>query len=207
MYLALKTVSFFFWQIEQLLVVVKNSNDIGNTELETFDSQSLQAKIRLASLISRSSNSPTFWSQYVLQAIKDLTVGRLGNEGTGSRHFIINSLFCLWVHAKCRLKDALRHTYVALCMRSVIRCFHDVCAVHIRWNSVQGCSELLVVKWLGLSVTVRVRVRAGDRKWTFFFYFKKVTDTFVLPSWPSLSLVRRPYGTPQQNYEVDSNMQ
>ena len=49
------------------VAMVGNSNDTGNAELETFDSQILQAEIKLASLISRSLNSPTFWSQYVLQ--------------------------------------------------------------------------------------------------------------------------------------------
>ena len=32
-------------------------------------------------------------------------------------------------------------------------------------------SNLLGVKWLGLSVTIRVRVRAGDREWISFFSF------------------------------------
>ena len=34
--------------------------------------------------------------------------------------------------------------------------------------------KLLVVKWLGLRVTVRLRrVRAGDREWTSLLYLKK----------------------------------
>ena len=36
------------------------------------------------------------------------------------------------------------------------------CNVHIRWKSVHGRTKLFVVKWLGHSVTVRVRV--GDRE-------------------------------------------
>ena len=55
-------------------------------------------------------------------------------------------------------------------MRSVIQHLHDVCAVHIRRSSVHGRSKLLVVKWLGLGVTVRVR--AWDRKWIPFFFKK-----------------------------------
>ena len=87
-------------------------------------------------------------------------------------------------------KGELHHTYIVLCMRSVVRYLHDVCVVHTRRNSVHGCSKFLVVKWLGLSVTVRVRVRAGDRKWILFFLsILKVTKTFVLPSWGTGSSV------------------
>ena len=70
--------------------------------------------------------------------------------------------------ARCRVKVALRHTYIVLHMRRVVRHLQDICVVHIRWNSVHGHLKLLVVKWLGLSVTVRVRVRvrARDREWT-----------------------------------------
>ena len=41
--------------------------------------------------------------------------------------------------------------------------------------------------WLGLSVTVRVRVGTRDREWIFYCFFSscpKVTNTFVLPSLP-----------------------
>ena len=61
-------------------------------------------------------------------------------------------------------------------MHSVVRHLHDVCVIHIRQNSVHGRSKLLVVKWLGLDVTVRVGVRARDRKWVSFllsFFFSK----------------------------------
>ena len=44
--------------------------------------------------------------------------------------------------------------------------------------------KFLVVQWLGVSITVRVRVRARDGKWIFFvpffFFLLKVTNTFVL---------------------------
>ena len=49
------------------------------------------------------------------------------------------------IHARCRVKVALRHTYVALRMRSVVRHLHDGWAVHIRWKSMHGRSKLLVV--------------------------------------------------------------
>ena len=50
---------------------------------------------------------------------------------------------------------------------------HDVCAIHFKQNSVHGHPKLLVVKWLGLSVTVRVRVRikARDSGWIFHSLF------------------------------------
>ena len=59
------------------------------------------------------------------------------------------------VTALLRARTRLRtpKPYVPLRMRSVIRHLHDVCAVHIRRNGVRGHSNLLVVKWLGLSVT------------------------------------------------------
>ena len=39
---------------------------------------------------------------------------------------------------------------------------------------------------------VRVRVRARDGESIFpFFFLLKVTNTFVLPSWPRLGLVQR----------------
>ena len=50
-------------------------------------------------------------------------------------------------------------SYIVLCMRTVVQHLHDVGVIHIRRNSVHGHSNLLVVKWLGLSVTVRVRAR------------------------------------------------
>ena len=54
------------------------------------------------------------------------------------------SLFFV-VHARCRVKVALHHTYIALCTGSVVQHLHDVCTVQIRWNSVHGCLKLLVV--------------------------------------------------------------
>ena len=36
---------------------------------------------------------------------------------------------------------------------------HDIRVIQIRWNSVCVHPKLLVIKWLGLSVTVRVRAR------------------------------------------------
>ena len=58
--------------------------------------------------------------------------------------------------------------------------------------------KLLVVKWLGRSVTirvgVRVRVRAGDREWTglnFRTKFQDLSNTFVLLSWPEAWSGRR----------------
>ena len=62
-------------------------------------------------------------------------------------------------------KSRIHHTYVVLCMRTVVWHMHGVCAIHIRWNSVHGHLKLLVVKWLGLNVTVSVRVWARDREW------------------------------------------
>ena len=49
-------------------------------------------------------------------------------------------------------------------MRRVVRPMHDIYAIHIRRNSVHGYPKLIVVKWLGFSVAVRVRVRAGDEE-------------------------------------------
>ena len=51
------------------------------------------------------------------------------------------------------------------------------CIVH---RSPQQC---LVAEWLGLSFTVRVRVRARAKEWIFPFFFLsvlKVTSTFCL---------------------------
>ena len=47
--------------------------------------------------------------------------------------------------ARCRVKVTLRHTNVALCMRSVVRHLYDGWAVHIRRKSMHGRSKLLVV--------------------------------------------------------------
>ena len=63
-------------------------------------------------------------------------------------------------------------------LRSVVRHLHDVCAEHIRRNSVHGRSKLLVVQRFGPSVQIKVKVRARDRKWILFllsssFCFKK----------------------------------
>ena len=61
---------------------------------------------------------------------------------------------------RCRVKVALCHTCIVLCMCTVVQHLHDIGVIHIRQNSVHGHPNL--VKWLGLSVTVRVRVRARD---------------------------------------------
>ena len=68
-------------------------------------------------------------------------------------------------HGRCRLKVTLHHTYVGLHMHSVVWPLHDAYMVHIKRNSVHDRSKLLVVQWLGLSVQVRVRVRAWEGKW------------------------------------------
>ena len=52
-----------------------------------------------------------------------------------------------------------------------------------------GLPKLFLVYWLGLSIAVRVRVRVRGRgrEWIFHCFFPpclKVTNTFVLPSWP-----------------------
>ena len=62
------------------------------------------------------------------------------------------------VRAMCRIKVkvTLHHTYVVLHMDRVVLHMHDVSAIHIRRNSVHGCPKFFMVKWLGLSVTVRV---------------------------------------------------
>ena len=86
---------------------------------------------------------------------------------------------------RCRVKVALRHTCVALHMRSVVWHLHDVCAIHVRLNSVHDCSKLVVVYWLGLSVQVRVKVRARDRKWIFFSVLK--SDEHLCLAFPGLA--------------------
>ena len=60
--------------------------------------------------------------------------------------------------AKCRVKSHLQHTLV-LYMHRVLQHMHDIRVIQIRWNSVRVHPKLLVIKWLGLSVTVRVRAR------------------------------------------------
>ena len=49
-------------------------------------------------------------------------------------------------------------------MHNVVWHLYDICAVHIRRNNVHSLSKLLVVTWLGLTLTVRFRVRAKDRR-------------------------------------------
>ena len=49
------------------------------------------------------------------------------------------------VLARCRVKVALRHTYVVLRMRRLVRHMHDVCAIHIRRNCVHSHPKLLMV--------------------------------------------------------------
>ena len=92
--------------------------------------------------------------------------------------------YLLWVTASCIVKVALYHTYVVLHMHRVVRHMHDVCTIHTGLNSAHGHPKLLVIKLLGLSVTVSIRAR--DSKWIFhsFFSILKATNTFVLPSWP-----------------------
>ena len=74
----------------------------------------------------------------------------------------------LWVCARCMVKVALRHTYIVLCMRRVVRHMHDVCTQYTldgtecAWLSKVACGE--IVRTVGLSVTVKVRVQAGDRE-------------------------------------------
>ena len=49
------------------------------------------------------------------------------------------------IHARCRVKVALRHTYVALRMRSAVQHLYDDWAIHIRRKSMHGRSKLLGV--------------------------------------------------------------
>ena len=50
-----------------------------------------------------------------------------------------------------------------------------------------------VVRGVMLGLSIAVRVRAGDREWIFHCFFLspcfKVTNTFVLASWPGAYLV------------------
>ena len=66
------------------------------------------------------------------------------------------------VHARCRVKVTLHHTYVALRMRGVVRHLHDICAIHnIRYTLYRTvCMIVRNCLWSGLSVQVRVKVRA-----------------------------------------------
>ena len=75
------------------------------------------------------------------------------------------------VRARYGVKVALRHTYIVLRMRTVIWHMHDVCAIHIRRNSVHGHPNLLVVKWLGLSFTVRLGLGLGTGNGYFIPFF------------------------------------
>jgi len=80
-------------------------------------------------------------------------------------------------------KSRITATYIVLRMRRLVWHMHDVFAIQELCTVTQSCS------WLGLSVTVRVR--AGDGEWIFSFpppptLFLKVTNTFILPSWPRL---------------------
>ena len=52
-------------------------------------------------------------------------------------------------------------------MHTMVQHMHDICAIHIRWNSVQGHPEVACGK------IVRVKVRARDREWIFHFPLKK----------------------------------
>ena len=65
------------------------------------------------------------------------------------------------VHARCRVKVALCHNYIYC---ACIECMLFARYIHIGRNIVHGPPKLLVVKWLGLNATVRVRARARDRE-------------------------------------------
>ena len=41
---------------------------------------------------------------------------------------------------------------------------------------MHGLPKLLVVQWFGLSIVVRVRVRARDREWIFHCFFFLLSD-------------------------------
>ena len=46
--------------------------------------------------------------------------------------------------------------------------------------------QWFVAKWLGVGVTVRMRIMARAREWNYFFFFLSVLkcdNTFVLHSW------------------------
>ena len=88
-------------------------------------------------------------------------------------------------NTRCRVKVTLRHTYVGLCMRRLVRHMYDVCTIHIRRNSVHGHLKLLLVKWLGLSVTVRAR----DRELIFFLSILK-SDEYLCVAIMAWGLVR-----------------
>ena len=70
---------------------------------------------------------------------------------------MMRSLF----RARGRVKVALHHIYVALRMCRVVWHMHRVCMIHIRQPSADGRPRLLVVKWLGLSVTIRLGTGNG----------------------------------------------
>ena len=80
--------------------------------------------------------------------------------------------------ARCRVKVALRHTYVVLRMHRVVRHIHDICAIHIRRNSVHGHLKLLMVKWLGFRV--RVRLGTGNGYFIPFFLLLKSNEHLSL---------------------------
>ena len=54
-------------------------------------------------------------------------------------HVTWSMRYCGLVHARCRVKVALRHTYIALRMRSVVRHLHDIYAVKM---VVHSCGSL-----------------------------------------------------------------
>ena len=80
----------------------------------------------------------------------------------------------LWLYDLCLVqgKVLLCHTtlYCTCIEKRVVWHLHDICVVHIRWNSVHGHPKLLVVKWLVLSVTFRVSIKARDREWIVLFF-------------------------------------
>ena len=57
---------------------------------------------------------------------------------------------------------SLRNKYGEVMDRYIGRC---ISTVHIRWCSAGISQQWLIIKWLGLSVTVRVRVMARAREW------------------------------------------
>ena len=62
-------------------------------------------------------------------------------------------------------------------MHRVVQYMHDICAVHIRQNYVHGHPKLLVVRWLGPSIAVRVRIR--NREWILHFFSLSITTIQV----------------------------
>ena len=77
-------------------------------------------------------------------------------------------------------------------MCTVVRHMHDVCAIPIGQNGVHRLLKLLVVKWLGLSVTIRVRVKGRDKEriFSFLFFSVKGDENFCFALMASLLKVQ-----------------